>query len=128
MQPTQVMLPLCKSAVHALKQECPQGVIYFCRWTSWDADDTGAVTHAASVEDVMQQLRALPAQEVRRLQRMGALVRSVFQYRRSPGATNVAGQEVAGDLIVQAICKRAQREVTVRAGHIIAAGSSLQAW
>ena len=99
------------------------------RWTSWDADATGVVNHAASVEDVVLQLRALPAHEICRLQRMGALVRSVFQYKRSYGTEPPAEQELAGDLIVQAICKRAHREVKPAVGHISGAlGSSLQTW
>ena len=77
----------------------------------------------------MQQLRALPAHEVRRLQRMGALVRSVFQYRRSSATQNTSGQKLAGDVILQAICKRAQREAMAAAGGIAnAVKPSLQDW
>ena len=120
-------LPSGNLAVSTSIQGCPQSVIPpVSRWTSWDADATGAVTDAISVEDVVQQLRVLPAHEVCRLQRRGALVRSVFQYRHSSATPNLAGQELAGDLIVQAICKRAQREATVRAGHTAAAGPSLR--
>lgn len=97
------------------------------RWTSWDADATGAVNHASSVEDVVLQLRALPEREVRRLQRMGARARSVFQYE--PHAEKPSGgQGLAGDLIVQAICKRAQQGVRSSAGHIGTAGASVHAW
>ena len=115
----------CWLKLHSRKSAVPAESALFSvsRWTSWDADTTGAVNLAASVEDVVLQLRALPGHEVRRLQRMGALVRSVFQYKHSSATQTVAGQELAGDLIVQAICKRAQREATARAGQIAPAES-----